>query len=165
MLEMPAMFDHESFLILICELILEVVHMGGGAMVVEIFDDGVQIHVGDVQMIRIGDVLMSLVGDVRMIRLGVGRMTVVGVVLMTPVFGARILGVDLLMLWTMFAMMIVCLCSCFCFCGMLVYGISLIDVDAFVDGFGLHSLLGFRLFGACVFRLGNSVTLLDFRTC
>ncbi len=165
MLEMPSMFDHGSFSILTCELTLEVAHMGGGAMVVEIFDDVVQIHVGDVQMIRIGDALMSPVGDVQMIRLGVGRMNVVGVVLMTPVFGARILGVDLLILWTMFAMMIVCLCSCFCFCGMLVYGISLIDVDAFVDGFGLRSFLGSRLFGACVFCLGNSVILLDFRTC
>ena len=30
--------------------------------------------------------------------------------------------------------------------------ISWIDVYAFVDGFGLHSLLVFRLFGAYVFR-------------
>ena len=55
-------------------------------------------NVGAVQMIRIGDVLMNLVGGVRMIRLGVGRMNVVGVVLMIPVFGARILGVDWLIL-------------------------------------------------------------------
>ncbi len=74
-----AMFGHGLFLTLIFELILEVGHRGGGATVVERFDDGVQIHVGDVQMIRIGDVLMNLVGDVRMIRLGVGRMNVVGV--------------------------------------------------------------------------------------
>ncbi len=72
------MFDRESFLILICELTLEVGHRGGGATVVERFDDGVQIHVG----------------GVRMIRLGVGRMNVVGVAQKIPVFGARILGVD-----------------------------------------------------------------------
>ncbi len=88
------MFDYWSFSILTCELTLGVVHMGGGATVVERFDDGVQIHVGDVQMIRIGDVLMNLVGGVWMIRLGVGRMNVVGVVQMIPVFGARILDVD-----------------------------------------------------------------------
>ena len=98
MLEKLAMFDCESFLILICELTLEVAHIGGDATVVERFDDGVQIHVGDVQMIRIGDVLMNLVGDVRMIRLVVGQMNVVGVVLMILVFGARILGVGWLIL-------------------------------------------------------------------
>jgi hypothetical protein len=83
-----------SFLILICELILEAAHMFGGAMVVERFDDGVQMKVGAVQMIRICDVLMSLVGGVRMIRIGVGRTNVVGVALMILVFGARILAVD-----------------------------------------------------------------------
>ncbi len=72
--------------------------MGGGATVVERFDDGVQMNVDAVQMICIGDVLMSLVGGVRMIRLGVGRMNVVGVILMILVFGARILGVDWLIL-------------------------------------------------------------------
>ena len=51
--------------------------MGGGATVVERFDDGVQMNVGAVQMIRICDALMSLVGGVRMIL----------------VFYARILGV------------------------------------------------------------------------
>ncbi len=56
--------------------------MGGGATVVERFDDGVQMNVGAVQMIRIGDVLMS----------------VVGVALMILVFGARIPGVDWLIL-------------------------------------------------------------------
>jgi hypothetical protein len=95
MLDMTlVMYGHDLFLILICELTLEVGRMGGGATVVERFDDGVQIHVGDVQMIRIGDVLMNLVGGVRMILLGVGRMNVVGAVQMIPVFGARILGVD-----------------------------------------------------------------------
>ena len=73
-----AVFGHGSFLTLIFESILEVVHMGGGATVVERFDDVVQMNVGAVQMIRIGDVLMNLVG-------------VVGMIL---VFGARILGVD-----------------------------------------------------------------------
>ena len=96
MLEKLAMFDCESFLILICELTLEVAHIGGDATVVERFDDGVQMSVGAVQMIRIGDVLMNLVCGVRMIRPGVGRMNVVGVVPMIPVFGVRILGVDLL---------------------------------------------------------------------
>jgi hypothetical protein len=88
------MFDYWSFSILTCELTLEAVHMGGGATVVERFDDVVQMNVGAVQMIRIGNVLMNLVGDVRMIRLVVGQMNVVGVVQMIPVFGARILGVD-----------------------------------------------------------------------
>jgi hypothetical protein len=63
------MLDHGSFLILICELSLEVEHMGGGTTVVGIFGDGVQILVGDVQMIRIGDVLMNLVGVARVILL------------------------------------------------------------------------------------------------
>ena len=77
--DMPLlMIDCWSFAILICELILEVVHMGGGATVVERFDDGVRMNVGAVLMIRIGCV---------------GRMNVVGVVQMTLVFGARILGV------------------------------------------------------------------------
>jgi hypothetical protein len=77
--DMPLlMIDYWSFSILTCELILEAVHMGGGATVVERFDDGVQMNVGAVQMIRIGDVLMNLV-------------SVVGMIL---VFGARILGVD-----------------------------------------------------------------------
>jgi hypothetical protein len=81
--DMPLlMIDCWSFAILICELILEAVHMGGGATVVERFDDGVQMNVGAVQMIRIGDVLMS----------------VVGVALMILVFGARIPGVDWLIL-------------------------------------------------------------------
>ncbi len=91
------MFGHGLFLILIYELTLEVGYMGGDATAVVIFGDGVQIHVGDVRMIRIGDVLMNLVGGVRMIRLGVGRMNLVGVVQMILFFGARILGVDLLM--------------------------------------------------------------------
>ena len=91
---MPLMFDHGSFLFVTCELTLGVAHMGGGATVVERFDDVVQMNVGAVQMIRIGNVLMNLVGDVRMIRLVVGQMNVVGVVQMIPVFGARILGVD-----------------------------------------------------------------------
>jgi hypothetical protein len=71
-----------SFLILICELILEAAHMFGGATVVERFDDGVQMKVGAVQMNRICDVLMN----------------VVGVALMILVFGARILAVDWLIL-------------------------------------------------------------------
>ena len=83
-----------SFLILTCELILEAAHMFGGAMVVERFDDGVQMRVGAVLMIRICDVLMSLAGGVRMIRLGVGWMIVVGVVQMILVVVARILDVD-----------------------------------------------------------------------
>ena len=96
MLEMPAMFNRESFLIFICELTLEVVHMGGGAMVVEIFGVGVQIHVGDVRMIHIGDVLMNLVDGVRTIRIGDGLMSLVGVVQMILFFGAQIIGVDYL---------------------------------------------------------------------
>ena len=47
------MIDYWSFSILICELTLEVVHMGGGATVVERFDDVAQMNVGAVQMIRI----------------------------------------------------------------------------------------------------------------
>jgi hypothetical protein len=88
------MIGYWSFLILICELTLEAVRMGGGATVVERFGDGAQMNVGAVQMIRIGDVLMNLVGVVRLTRLGVCRMNVVGVVQMILVFGARILGVD-----------------------------------------------------------------------
>lgn len=86
------------FLILVCELILEAVHMFGVATVVERFDDGVQMKVGVVQMIRICDVLMSLVGGGRTMRIGGGRMNVVGVALMILVFGARILAVDWLIL-------------------------------------------------------------------
>ena len=89
-----AVFGHGLFLTSIFESILEVGHMGGGATVVERFDDGVQIHVGDVQMIRIGDVLMNLVGVVRLTRFVVCRMNVVGVVPMILVSGDRIHGVD-----------------------------------------------------------------------
>ncbi len=92
------MIGYWSFLILICELTLEAAHTGGGATVVEIFDDGVQMNVGAVQLIRTGDVLMSLVGVVRLTRFGVCWMTVVGVAQMILVFGARILGVDWLIL-------------------------------------------------------------------
>ncbi len=67
--------------------------MGGGATVVERFDDGVQMNVGAAQMICICDVLMNLVGVVRLSRFGVCRMSVVGVVQMILVFDARILGV------------------------------------------------------------------------
>ena len=88
------MIGYWSFLILICELTLEVVRMGGGATVVERFDDGVQMNVGAVQMIRIGDVLMNLVGVVRLTRFVVCRMNVVGVVPMILVSGDRIHGVD-----------------------------------------------------------------------
>ena len=93
---MPAMFDLGLFLTLIFELILEVAHMGGGATVVVISGDGVQIHVGDVQMIHICDVLMNYVDGVRVIRVGDGLMILVGVVQMILFFDARILGVDLL---------------------------------------------------------------------
>ena len=82
-----------SFLILICELTLEAVRMGGAATVVERFDDGVQMNVDAVQMIRICDVLMNLVGVVQLSRFGVCRMNVVGVVQMILVFDARIPGV------------------------------------------------------------------------
>ena len=87
------MIGYWSFLILICELTLEVVRMGGGATVVERFDDGVQMNVGVVQMIRTCDVLMNLVGVVRLIRFGVCRMNVVGVVQMILVCDAQILDV------------------------------------------------------------------------
>ena len=82
-----------SFLILICELILKAAHMFGGATVVERFDNGVQMKVGAVQMIRICDVLMNLVDVVGLSRFGFCRMSVVGVVQMILVFYARILGV------------------------------------------------------------------------
>ena len=71
--------------------------MGGAATVVERFDDGVQMNVGAVQMIRICDVLMNLVGVVQLSRFGVCRMNVVGVVQMIVVFDARIPGVGWLM--------------------------------------------------------------------
>ncbi len=48
---------------------------------------------------------------------------------------------------------------------MLAYHFSWVDVYAFVDGFGLHFLLDFRLFGVCVFRLDNSVALFGCQTC
>ncbi len=67
--------------------------MGGAATVVEKFDDGVQMNVGAVQMIRICDVLMNLVGVVQLSWFGVCRMNVVGVAQMILVFDARILGV------------------------------------------------------------------------
>ncbi len=70
--------------------------MGGGATVVGIFGDGVQIHVGDVQKIHIGDVLMNLVDGVWTIRIGDGLMSLVGVVQMILFFGAQILVVDCL---------------------------------------------------------------------
>ncbi len=108
MLEKPVMFDCDSFLILICELTLEVAHIGGDATVVVRFDDGVQMNVGVFQKIRIGDVLMSLVGGVRGMNVvgvvlmsfvgGVRRVNVVGVVLLILVLGARILGVGWLIL-------------------------------------------------------------------
>ena len=82
-----------SFLISTCGLTLEAARMGGGATVVERFDDGVQMNVGAVQMIRICDVLMNLVGVVQLSRFGVCRMNVVGVVQMILVFDARIPGV------------------------------------------------------------------------
>jgi hypothetical protein len=82
-----------SFLISVCDLILEAAHMFGGATVVERFDDGVQMKVGAVQMIRICDVLMNFVGVVQLSRFGVCRMNVVGVVQMILVFDARIPGV------------------------------------------------------------------------
>ncbi len=91
-----AMFGHGLFLILIFELILEVEHMGGGATVVVISGDGVQIHVGDVQKIHIGDVLMNFVDGVWVIRIGDGLMILVGVVQMILFFCAQILGVDCL---------------------------------------------------------------------
>jgi hypothetical protein len=94
---MPSvMFDYWSFAILICELTLEVVHMGGGATVVVISGDGVQIHVGDVQMIHICDVLMNYVDGVRTIRVGDGLMIFVGFVQIILFFDAQILGVDFL---------------------------------------------------------------------
>ena len=90
------MIGYWSFLILICELTLEAARMGGGATVVERFDDGVQMNVGAVQMIRIYDVLMNLVDVVGLSRFGVCRMSVVGVVQMILVFDARIPGVGCL---------------------------------------------------------------------
>jgi hypothetical protein len=86
-----------SFLISTCGLTLEAARMGGGATVVERFDDGVQMNVGAVQMIRIYDVLMNLVDVVGLSRFGVCRMSVVGVVQMILVSGDRIHGVDWLM--------------------------------------------------------------------
>jgi hypothetical protein len=88
------MIGYWSFLILICELTLEAVRMGGGATVVERFDDGVQMNVGAVQMIRIYDILMNLADVVRLTRFVVCRMNVVGVVPMILVSGDRIHGVD-----------------------------------------------------------------------
>ena len=124
--------------------------MGGGATVVERFDDGVQMNVGAVQMIHICDVLMNLVDVVGLSRFGVCRMSVVGVVQMILVFDAGIPGVGWLMQLMMFEMMNVCLC--FCFCGMLACPILWTDVYVFVDDFGLHFPLVFHLFGVCVFR-------------
>jgi hypothetical protein len=89
-----AVFGHGSFLTLIFESILEVVHMGGGATVVVISGDGVQIHVGGVQMIHVCDVLMNYVDGVRMIRVGDSLMILVAVVQMILVFDAQILDVD-----------------------------------------------------------------------
>ncbi len=52
--------------------------MGGAATVVERFDDGVQMNVGAVQMIRICDVLMNVVGVVQMILVFDARIPGVG---------------------------------------------------------------------------------------